>query len=68
MREADPATGHELPVGVQVEEHRAFGSDGFVRGGVPADEGSVVPESELTAPEVAAFVEGDVADLGWRPG
>ena len=58
---ADPAAEHVLTVGVDAEEHGAHRADAGVCGGVPAHEDGVVPEAEFAAPEVAAFVEGDVA-------
>ena len=52
--EADPAAVGVLALGVEHEEHGAFGADVAVGGGVVAHQDLAVPEAQLAAPEVAA--------------
>src|SRR4029450_11861449 len=64
MAEPDPGAGGADAVGVEDEVHGALGADRAVAGGVPAHQDLVVPQTQLAAPEIAAFLDGPAASGG----
>src|SRR5215207_11074441 len=65
VAEPDPAAGGADAVGVHDEVHGALGADRAVVGGVPAHQDLVVPQAQLAAPQVAAFLDRPAAGGGF---